>query len=69
MAGANKGDNLTFEGSMHSPVEFKLRNWHLESYFGEKKMNLIGGVACTIMLIIGIAIMVGTLVSLLGGVA
>ena len=69
LAGANKGDNLTFEGSMHSPVEFKLRNWHLESYFGEKKMNLIGGVACTAMLVIGIAVMVGTLISLLGGVA
>ena len=69
LAGANKGDNLTFEGSMHSPVEFKLRNWHLESYFGEKKMNLIGGIACSAMLVIGIAVMVGTLISLLGGVA
>ena len=69
LAGANKGDNLTYEGSMHEPVEFKLRNWHMESYFGEKKMNLIGGVASTIMLIIGIGIMVGTLISLLGGVA
>lgn len=69
LAGANKGDNLTYEGSMHEPVEFKLRNWHMESYFGEKKMNLIGGVACTLMLVIGIGIMVGTLISLLGGVA
>ena len=69
LAGANKGDNLTYEGSMHTPVEFKLRNWHMESYFGEKKMNLIGGVACTLMLVIGIGIMVGTLISLLGGVA
>jgi len=69
LSGANKGDNLTYEGSMHEPVEFKLRNWHMESYFGEKKMNLIGGVACTLMLVIGIGIMVGTLISLLGGVA
>ena len=69
LAGANKGDNLTYEGSMHTPVEFKLRNWHMESYFGEKKMNLIGGIACTLMLVIGIGIMVGTLISLLGGVA
>ena len=69
LSGANKGDNLTYEGSMHEPVEFKLRNWHMESYFGEKKMNLIGGVASTIMLVIGIGIMVGTLISLLGGVA
>lgn len=69
LAGANKGDNLTYEGSMHEPVEFKLRNWHMESYFGEKKMNLIGGIAATIMLVMGIGIMVGTLISLLGGVA
>lgn len=69
LSGANKGDNLTYEGSMHEPVEFKLRNWHMESYFGEKKMNLIGGVASTIMLVMGIGIMVGTLISLLGGVA
>ncbi len=69
LSGANKGDNLTYEGSMHEPVEFKLRNWHMGSYFGEKKMNLIGGVACTLMLVIGIGIMVGTLISLLGGVA
>ena len=32
-------------------------------------MNLIGGIASTVMLIMGIGIMVGTLVSLLGGVA
>ena len=41
----------------------------MEKYFGEKKMNLIGGIACTVMLVMGIGIMVGTLVSLLGGVA
>lgn len=69
LAGANKGDNLTYQGSMGKDVEFKLRNWHMEKYFGEKKMNLIGGIACTIMLVMGIGIMVGTLVSLLGGVA
>lgn len=69
LAGANKGDNLTYQGSMGKDVEFKLRNWHMEKYFGEKKMNLIGGIACTVMLVMGIGIMVGTLVSLLGGVA
>ncbi|MDO4745771.1 MAG: proton-conducting transporter membrane subunit [Bacillota bacterium] len=69
LSGANKGDNLSFEGSLGEPVEFKLRNWHMESYFGEKKMNLIGGIATTIMLVVGIGIMVGTLISLLGGVA
>lgn len=69
LAGANKGDNLTYQGSMGKDVEFKLRNWHMESYFGEKKMNLIGGIIATAMIVIGIGFMVGTLVSLLGGVA
>lgn len=32
-------------------------------------MNLIGGIICAAMLVIGIGIMVGTLISLLGGVA
>ena len=69
LAGANMGDNLTYQGSMGKEVRFSLRNWHMEHYFGEKKMNLIGGIASTVMLIMGIGIMVGTLVSLLGGVA
>lgn len=69
LAGANKGDNLTYQGSMGKDVAFKLRNWHMESYFGEKKMNLIGGIIATAMIVIGIGFMVGTLVSLLGGVA
>ena len=41
----------------------------MDSYFGEKKMNLIGGILTTAMLVIGIGVMIGTLVSLLGGVA
>lgn len=69
LAGVNEGDNLTYKGSMDKDIEFKLRNWHMEKYFGEKKMNLIGGIACTAMLIVGIGIMAGTLISLLGGVA
>ncbi|MDO4487132.1 MAG: proton-conducting transporter membrane subunit [Bacillota bacterium] len=69
LAGANMGDNLTYQGSMGKEVKFSLRNWHMEHYFGEKKMNLIGGIASTVMLVMGIGIMVGTLVSLLGGVA
>ena len=69
LAGANMGDNLSYQGSMGKEVKFSLRNWHMEHYFGEKRMNLIGGIAATVMLIMGIGIMVGTLVSLLGGVA
>ena len=69
LAGANTGDNRTYYGSMQQEVEFTLRNWHMEKYFGEHKMNVVGDVLCTAMLIIGIGYMVATLVSLLGGVA
>ncbi len=69
LSGVNEGDNRTYFGSMGKDVTFSLRNWHMEDYFGEKKMNLIGGVLTTAMLVIGIGYMVGTLVSLLGGVA
>ena len=57
------------KGSMGKDVQFSLRNWHMDKYFGEKKMNLIGGILTTAMIIIGLGIMIGTLVSLLGGVA
>ncbi|MCI7145873.1 MAG: NADH-quinone oxidoreductase subunit L [Clostridiales bacterium] len=69
LSGVNAGDNRLYHGSMQKDVEFTLRNWHMEKYFGEHKMNLIGGVLCTAMLVMGIGFMVATLVSLLGGVA
>ena len=69
LAGANTVDNRTYYGSMGKDVQVSLRNWHMEKYFGEKKMNIIGGILTTAMIIIGLGIMIGTLVSLLGGVA
>ena len=41
----------------------------MEKFFGEHKMNVIGDVLCTVMLVAGIAYVVATLVSLMGGVA
>ena len=69
LAGANTGDNRTYYGSMQQEVEFALRNWYMEKYFGEHKMNVIGDVLCIAMLVIGLGYMVATLISLLGGVA
>ena len=69
LAGANTGDNRTYYGSMGKDVQVSLINWHMEKYFGEKKMNIIGGILTTAMIIIGLGIMIGTLVILLGGVA
>lgn len=69
LAGANTGDNRTYYGSMQQEVEFSLRNWYMDKYFGEHKMNVIGDVLCIAMLVIGLGYMVATLISLLGGVA
>ena len=69
LAGANTGDNRTYYGSMQKEYEFSLRNWYMEKYFGEHKMNVIGDVLCVAMLVIGLGYMVATLVGLLGGVA
>ncbi|MEG2324267.1 MAG: proton-conducting transporter membrane subunit [Anaerovoracaceae bacterium] len=67
LSGANKGDDLTFNGAMNKDVPVALKNWHLQSYFGETKMNLIGGIATSAIIIIGLGLICGTLISLLTG--
>jgi ech hydrogenase subunit A len=52
LAGAGLGDDLRYMGSMQKETEFKLRNWYMEGYFNEKRMNLIGAItACIVFLI------------------
>lgn len=53
LSGANLGDDLTFRGAMEKEVPVSLRNWYMEGYFGEKKMNLIGVIA-TVIVIVGV---------------
>jgi len=60
LAGENTGDDLTFHGSMQKDVSVSLRNWYMESWFGEKKMSLIGGILTSIFI-------VGVFAMLLGG--
>ena len=69
LAGVNAGDNRTYHGSMQTDVQFSLRNWYMEKFFGEKKMNIIGDVATIVMLVVGIGYMIGTLISVFGGAA
>jgi len=69
LAGVNKGDNRTYYGSMQKEVQFSLRNWHMESIFGEHRMNVIGDVLTVACLVTGIGAVVSTLFSLLGGAA
>ena len=69
LSGVNTGDNRTYYGSMQKEVQFTLRNWHMESIFGEHRMNVIGDVLSVAVLVVGIGAVVATLISLLGGVA
>lgn len=59
MAGANLGDDLTFRNSMQQPTAVSLRNWYMEDYFNEKRMNVIGIIATVIVLVAAFAILVG----------
>lgn len=67
MAGINEGDNLRFRDSMDSPKAVSLRNWHMESYFGEKKMNIIGCTVTAAVIIVGLGLMIGALVTIVTG--
>lgn len=64
MAGVNTGDDLSFIDSMQGKTQVSLRNWYMEGYFGEFKMNVIGVVATGIVLVIAIGMVVG---AMLGG--
>lgn len=59
MAGANLGDDLTFNGAMEKPVPVSLKNWYMEDYFAEKRMNLIGIIATVIVLVTAFSILLG----------
>lgn len=52
LSGENKGDNLTFRNSLKQPQQAALKNWYMESYFGEKKMNRYGIIATVVVLAI-----------------
>lgn len=59
MAGANLGDDLTFRNSMQQPTAVSLKNWYMEDYFAEKRMNVIGIIATTLVLVATFSILLG----------
>jgi len=59
MAGANLGDDLTFRNSMQQPTAVSLKNWYMEDYFAEKRMNVIGVIGTVIVLVATFAILLG----------
>lgn len=64
MAGVNTGDDLSFINSMEGKTQVSLRNWYMEGYFGEFKMNVIGVITTGIVLVVAIGMVAG---AMLGG--
>jgi ech hydrogenase subunit A len=62
LSGAGLGDDLNYMGSMQKETAFSLRNWYMEAYFNEKRMNLIGVIAACIIFALIFALIVGGLV-------
>ena len=46
LAGENLGSDMAYRGAAGHIVPVQLRNWYMETWFGEKKMTLLGYVAC-----------------------
>ena len=65
MGGVNEGDDLSFIGSMQQREEVSLRNWYMNGYFGEVKMNVIGVVTTSVTIVVCIGIVIGSV--MMGG--
>ncbi len=59
MGGANAGDNVHYHGSMQKDVPVTLRNWYMEGYFAEDKMNRIGIIATCIVIGFVFCVLIG----------
>ncbi|MEA4922112.1 MAG: proton-conducting transporter membrane subunit [Eubacteriaceae bacterium] len=64
MSGVNKGDDLTFENAMKQDQAVSLRNWYMDGYFNENRMNVIGVIVTSVVIVVSWGLVVA---SLLGG--
>lgn len=62
MCGVNTGNNISFTGAMNCETQVSLRNWYMESWFGEDRINKFG-------LVITIITILAAIILILGGVA
>ena len=67
MAGVNEGDDLSFEDSMFNAKKMQLRNWYMESYFGEKKMNMIGDILSSVAIVYVLGMIIAFVIGGIGG--
>ena len=60
LSGENFGDNRTFRNSLKQPQKAELKNWYMNGYFAEKRMNLIGIISTVIVLAV-VAVWIGVM--------
>ncbi|MDR1571096.1 MAG: NADH-quinone oxidoreductase subunit L [Clostridiales Family XIII bacterium] len=63
LSGAGLDDGRSYTGSMQKKTEFKLRNWYMETYFAERRMNAIGVVATCAVLAFILAMVLGGVIA------
>lgn len=59
LSGRNSGNNIYFKGSAGTEVPVTLRNWYLESWFGEARMVLLGCIFCLGVMLMAFSILLG----------
>ena len=52
LSGENVGDNISFRNALKQTQAASLKNWYMEGYFGEAKMNRIGIISTVIILVL-----------------
>lgn len=50
LAGAGKGDDLSYTGTFDKKVNFSLKNWYMQETFNERKLEKIGYIATGILI-------------------
>lgn len=59
LSGENLGSDVAYRGAGGRIVPVQLRNWYLESWFGEKKMTLWGYTACLACVLMELSLAAG----------
>lgn len=59
LSGENLGSDASYRGVAGQVVPISLRNWYLESWFGEEKMKLLGYTACLACVLMELSLTAG----------
>jgi ech hydrogenase subunit A len=68
LAGVNTGDDRSFRGAMDRDVPVTLRNWYMEKYFNEIKMNAIGAVSTAFVITAVFSVIIAVVLVIVKGV-